>query len=43
MGELYDQKDAEGFINCVGLPIKMRALLDQEHMAEHLPAARRRS
>jgi len=30
MGALYDQKDAEGFINCIGLPIKMRALLDQE-------------
>jgi argininosuccinate synthase len=30
MGELYDQKDAEGFINCIGLPIKMKALLDAE-------------
>ena len=30
MGELYDQKDAEGFINCVGLPIKMQALLSRE-------------
>jgi len=27
MGELYDQRDAEGFINLVGLPIKMQALL----------------
>ncbi len=24
--ELYDHKDAEGFINCFGLPLKMRAL-----------------
>jgi len=30
MGALYDQKDAEGFINLVGLPIKMKALLDAE-------------
>ncbi len=30
MGELYDQTDAEGFINLIGLPIKMRALLDAE-------------
>jgi argininosuccinate synthase len=30
MGELYDQKDAEGFINIVGLPIKMQALLARE-------------
>jgi argininosuccinate synthase len=29
MGELYDQKDAEGFINLIGLPIKMQALLGQ--------------
>jgi len=28
MGELYDQKDAEGFINIIGLPIKMQALLE---------------
>ncbi|HZT72453.1 MAG TPA: argininosuccinate synthase [Terriglobales bacterium] len=27
MNELYDQRDAAGFINCVGLPIKTRALL----------------
>ncbi|HXR96218.1 MAG TPA: argininosuccinate synthase [Terriglobales bacterium] len=30
MGELYDQKDAEGFINIVGLPIKMQARLARE-------------
>ncbi|MGH9481850.1 MAG: argininosuccinate synthase [Terriglobales bacterium] len=29
MGDLYDQKDAEGFINLIGLPIKMRALMEQ--------------
>ena len=29
MGELYDQTDAAGFINLIGLPIKMQALLDQ--------------
>jgi len=27
MGELYDQKDAAGFIRCIGLPQKMAALL----------------
>jgi argininosuccinate synthase len=27
MGESYDQKDAQGFINLIGLPIKVRALL----------------
>ena len=30
MGELYDQKDALGFINIVGLPIKMQALLGRK-------------
>src|SRR5579884_1711080 len=29
MGESYDQKDARGFINLVGLPIKVRALLHE--------------
>lgn len=28
MGETYNQKDAEGFINCLGLPIKVKAILD---------------
>jgi argininosuccinate synthase len=28
MGETYNQKDAEGFINCFGLPIKVRAVLN---------------
>ena len=30
MGASYDQKDALGFINLVGLPIKVRALNSQE-------------
>jgi Argininosuccinate synthase len=30
MGAEYDQKDALGFINCIGLPIKVRALLQEE-------------
>ena len=30
MGAEYDQKDARGFINLIGLPIKVRALL-KEH------------
>lgn len=29
MGESYDQKDARGFINLIGLPIKVRALLQK--------------
>ena len=29
MGESYDQKDAQGFINLIGLPIKVRALLNK--------------
>jgi len=28
--DVYDQSDAEGFINCFGLPMKVRALLDIE-------------
>ncbi|MDD5543990.1 MAG: argininosuccinate synthase [Acidobacteriia bacterium] len=28
MGEVYNQKDAEGFINCLGLPLKVKALLE---------------
>jgi len=28
--EVYDQKDAEGFINLFGLPIKVRALIEDE-------------
>jgi argininosuccinate synthase len=27
MGESYDQKDAQGFINLIGLPMKVRAML----------------
>ncbi len=29
MGASYDQKDALGFINLIGLPIKVRALLNK--------------
>lgn len=29
--EVYNQKDAEGFINLFGLPIKVRALKDMKH------------
>ncbi|MFI5175792.1 MAG: argininosuccinate synthase [Terriglobia bacterium] len=28
MGDTYNQKDAEGFINCLGLPIRVKAMLD---------------
>ena len=28
--EVYNQKDAEGFINLFGLPLKMRALMEQK-------------
>jgi len=28
--DVYNQKDAEGFINCFGLPLKVKALLDIE-------------
>ncbi len=31
MGESYDQKDAFGFINCTGLPIKVRAGMLARH------------
>ena len=29
-GDLYDHKDASGFINLFGLPMKVRAMLDQQ-------------
>ena len=32
MGASYDQKDALGFINLIGLPIKVRALLNNERI-----------
>ena len=32
MGASYDQKDALGFINLIGLPIKVRAMLEQVAM-----------
>ncbi|MHB9156241.1 MAG: argininosuccinate synthase, partial [Endomicrobiales bacterium] len=28
--EIYNQKDAEGFINLFGLPLKVKALLDKK-------------
>jgi argininosuccinate synthase len=28
--EVYNQKDAEGFINLFGLPLKVKALLDEK-------------
>ena len=28
--EVYDQKDAEGFINLFGLPIKVKAMLEEK-------------
>ena len=34
MGDSYDQKDALGFINLIGLPIKVKALLEQSKKAK---------
>ncbi len=34
MGDSYDQKDALGFINLIGLPIKVKALLEQSRKAK---------
>jgi argininosuccinate synthase len=33
-GELYDHHDASGFINLFGLPIKVRAMMQQQNKAE---------
>jgi len=30
-GDLYDHKDAEGFINLFGLPLKVRAMMKQKN------------
>ena len=30
-GELYDHKDAEGFINLFGLPLKVRAIMKRRN------------
>ena len=30
-GDLYDHKDAEGFIHLFGLPLKVRALMRMSH------------
>ena len=32
--EVYNQKDAEGFINLFGLPLKVKALMDAERKAK---------
>jgi argininosuccinate synthase len=37
MGSSYDQKDARGFINLIGLPIQVRALLESKKSGK--PAA----
>ena len=40
-GELYNHKDADGFINLFGLPLKVRALNDQilyKKTGEHFPS-----
>ena len=29
-GELYDHKDAQGFITLFGLPLKVRAMMEQQ-------------
>jgi argininosuccinate synthase len=29
--DVYDQSDAEGFINLFGLPLKVKALIDREN------------
>jgi hypothetical protein len=37
MGASYDQKDARGFINLIGLPIQVRAALEAKKSGK--PAA----
>jgi len=37
MGASYDQKDARGFINLIGLPIQVRAAVQQEHQGKGAP------
>jgi argininosuccinate synthase len=29
--DVYDQRDAEGFINLFGLPLKVKALVDKQN------------
>ena len=31
---VYDQSDAEGFINLFGLPIKVKAMMDQKRLGK---------
>lgn len=35
--EVYNQKDAEGFINLFGLPLKVRALMEEKLQQEINP------
>lgn len=35
-GELYNHKDAEGFINLFGLPLKVRALVNEQNKTKEL-------
>ena len=35
-GELYNHKDAEGFINLFGLPLKVRALVNKKNNVKEL-------
>ncbi|MBX2860033.1 MAG: argininosuccinate synthase [Vampirovibrio sp.] len=37
-GELFDHKDAEGFINLYGLSTKVRALMMQQHQGQNVSA-----
>jgi argininosuccinate synthase len=34
--DVYDQKDAKGFINCFGLPLKVQAMLQIDGIGTHL-------
>jgi argininosuccinate synthase len=43
MGADYDQKDAEGFINIIGLPVKLEALKDRKQKAAGRGSAAGRS
>jgi argininosuccinate synthase len=40
--QVYNQKDAEGFINLFGLPIKMRALMEQNMLDEDKKTEKRK-
>jgi argininosuccinate synthase len=38
--DVYNQRDAEGFINLFGLPLQVRALLDQKPKLDKVPSYR---